>query len=224
MISFKGYFFIILLIASLLLFAFPEYDIAFSNLFYEPDLGFVHKDDIFVSFIFLSIPTITKILTILYLFLLIYTVLTSKPLIKSPILFLLLSLILGPGLMVGSGFKENFGRARPRDIVEFGGDKKFSRAAVISDQCSTNCSFSSGHAAMGYYITSFAWVVPSLSQNMVFFAGFLFGSAVGLGRVMQGGHFLSDIIFSFLIVFVVNQLCYKFWIFLNNKIKEKDAK
>ena len=54
---------------------------------------------------------------------------------------------LGVGLIVNSFLKEYFGRARPRDIVEFGGDKMFTAVWQVSDACYTNCSFTSGEAA-----------------------------------------------------------------------------
>ena len=61
--------------------------------------------------------------------------------------YLFLVLILGAGLIVNGVFKDDFGRARPRDIVEFGGSKRFTPAFVISRECDRNCSFSSGDGA-----------------------------------------------------------------------------
>ena len=57
----------------------------------------------------------------------------------------LIGLIVGP--IVGSGlianffFKDNWGRARPVHIEEFGGEKLYTPPFVISDQCLKNCSW-----------------------------------------------------------------------------------
>ena len=47
-------------------------------------------------------------------------------------------------------FKTFWGRARPNEIVEFGGEKIFSSWYQISDMCTANCSFVSGDAAVGF--------------------------------------------------------------------------
>lgn len=216
-------FFLFFLVLSAALALFPEYDIEFSSIFHDEEDGFMYEDDLFVSFVFKSIPIVTKMFACIFILVILYNLMLRKPLLKSPIFFLLLSLALGPGLIVSYGFKENFGRARPKEVIEFGGSKEFSRAAMPSDQCISNCSFSSGHAAMGYYFTAFAWITPIMFQNLVFFMTFLFGTGVGLGRILQGGHFLSDITFSVFIVLLVNELCFRLWKYLNHKTREKHA-
>ena len=67
------------------------------------------------------------------------------------VIYLLLVLVVGAGLIVNEIFKEDFGRARPRDIVEFGGSKIFTPAFVVSHECDTNCSFSSGDGAGAFF-------------------------------------------------------------------------
>lgn len=109
------------------------------------------------------------------------------------LIFLLLFLLIGPGLIVHAGFKNQWDRARPRDVVEFGGSHQFTPAWVISDQCDTNCSFTSGHAAMGFAFLALGWV---WNWRLGLLLGGVLGLFVGEVRVMQGGHFLSDIIFS----------------------------
>jgi lipid A 4'-phosphatase len=121
------------------------------------------------------------------------------------ILFVLAVLAVGPGLVVNVVFKDHWGRARPRDVVHFGGTRTFTPAFVISDQCDRNCSFVSGHAslpfafvALGYFLRRRRWAVYA--------AAAAFGGAVGLGRIVQGAHFLSDVVFSGIFVFLVAYL------------------
>ena len=62
------------------------------------------------------------------------------------IIFLLLTLALGPGLLVNGFLKSHWGRARPSEVSTFGGRQSFSPAYVIAHQCRHNCSFVSGDA------------------------------------------------------------------------------
>ncbi|HBH49073.1 MAG TPA: PAP2 family protein, partial [Bacteroidales bacterium] len=39
-------------------------------------------------------------------------------------LMMILTIVLGPGLLVNATFKDNWGRPRPNEIVEFGGKEK----------------------------------------------------------------------------------------------------
>lgn len=118
--------------------------------------------------------------------------------------FILLSLAIGPGLVVEFGLKDHWGRARPRDLVEFGGGAQFTPAYLPSDQCASNCSFASGHAAMAFYFLTFAVLAPAPWRRPAVAAVLLFGALTGAMRVAQGAHFVSDVIASgFLITAIV---------------------
>ena len=119
-------------------------------------------------------------------------------------IFLLLSLALGPGLTVNTIFKDHWGRARPAQVTEFGGTQKFTPDFVPSDQCRRNCSFPAGDPAMGFYLVSVALLARSapLRRNGVI-AAVALGIALGVVRLAQGGHFLSDIIASGFLVIAV---------------------
>jgi lipid A 4'-phosphatase len=163
-----------------------------------------------------SIYVISGIILVFLPLAFIYNVLTNKKLFntfgKKEIIYLALCIAIGPGLIVNHTFKNNyFGRARPSHIKEFGGDKEFSPLFKVSKNCATNCSFSSGHAALAFYLTAFALILKK-RQRMIFVLAIVFGNLVGLARIAQGGHFLSDIIFSAIIVMGVNILLYN-WMF-----------
>jgi lipid A 4'-phosphatase len=116
------------------------------------------------------------------------------------IAFLVLSLALGPGLIVNGLLKEFWGRARPGDIAAFGGDGHFTPPFMIADQCATNCSFVSGHAAIGFWVVAFALLAPARWRRAAIIAALLFGAVVGGARIVVGAHFLSDVVFAGLIV------------------------
>ncbi len=122
--------------------------------------------------------------------------------------YLILVLLFGPGLVVNTLFKDNFGRARPVQVQEFAGERIYTPPLRITDQCERNCSFTSGHAAAGYYFVAFSFVLAGSAATAAFWGGFAFGSLVGLGRVLQGGHFASDVLFSFVAVYLTSALLY----------------
>ena len=212
--------FIICLIIGTLFIIFPEWDIAISSYFYVPGEGFIYAKKQWVELIFRSIPIITIVFTsclVLFAGTKFFLSENKRDILKSPMIFLLIALALGPGLSVNFILKENFGRARPSHVVELGGTKTFTRAGHYTDQCMTNCSFSSGHASMGFYFTSFSYIAPAPYQAAVFVAGTVFGGVVGMGRIIQGGHFCSDVIFSFLVIMLMNEISFRIWRRLWNK-------
>jgi lipid A 4'-phosphatase len=117
-------------------------------------------------------------------------------------IFLLLSLALGPGLTVNTVFKDHWGRARPAQIAQFGGTQKFTPAFVPSDQCRRNCSFPAGDPAMGFYLVSAALLAGGAAARRKGVIGAVaLGAALGVVRLAQGGHFLSDVVASgFLVI------------------------
>lgn len=108
-------------------------------------------------------------------------------------LFLLLALLLGPGLIANIVFKDHWGRARPNAIHEFAGNANFSPAFVPSNQCDHNCSFIAGDPSFGFALTSLAYVVAPARRRRFFWLGMGAGLILGLDRLVMGAHFLSDI-------------------------------
>jgi lipid A 4'-phosphatase len=205
-------------ILMLIFIIFPSLDITVSELFYYSDLGFKYKHQAVIQFFFRIIPAITKLfvaICLIYLFYIVIKHKNIKPALRSWAFFLFISASIGPGLVVNSLLKENFGRARPKQIIEFSGTKEFSPAFVISDQCDTNCSFSSGHSAMGFYFTALAYIMSAMYFNRIYILGLFFGTFVGASRIIMGGHFASDVITSAFIVLFLNHVIYLLW---KNKI------
>ncbi len=120
--------------------------------------------------------------------------------------YLALVLLLGPGLTVNVLFKDQWGRARPSQVTEFGGDGRFTPAWVVSDQCHHNCSFVCGDASVGFSLLAGAFLAR---RRRWFVLGLLAGGGLGLMRMAQGGHFLSDVVFSFYAVLAVAWLLHR---------------
>ena len=186
---------------------FPDIDLWMSGLFYRPDTGFYLKDSWWAVAIYDSIPIIAITVGVGSLLALIYNLVRKRragTLSNRFLLFVLAALAVGPGLVVNAGFKDNWGRARPRDVTEFAGDRQFTPALQPTDQCDRNCSFVAGHPSVVYWLAALGFAVAAgRRRNRIFVAATALGLVAGLGRIVQGGHFLSDVIFSGLAVFAV---------------------
>jgi lipid A 4'-phosphatase len=117
------------------------------------------------------------------------------------VVYVFLVLAIGCGFIVNFSLKDHFHRARPRDIVEFGGTKVFTPAFQVSDQCRTNCSFSSGDAAGGFF--SLALALALSRRRAVYITGLAVGVVMSLSRISSGAHFFSDTVTSFFIMLIV---------------------
>ena len=191
--------FSIFVLVSLFFYFFPEVDMWMASLFYDPEQGFYLKETPLVEItydIFKHLPKL--LLPVMFIFLLMGIKSTYCRIRRHLCLFALVTLLVGPGIIVHNVFKDQWDRARPRHLVEFGGDKQFTPAWVISDQCERNCSFVSGHAAMGFYAMILGWL---LSSRRWFYIGLAVGAVVGFVRVIQGGHFISDSILAGFMVY-----------------------
>jgi membrane-associated PAP2 superfamily phosphatase len=128
-------------------------------------------------------------------------------------LFLLLTLALGPGLFVNTLMKDNWGRPRPVDIPEFGGSEPFKPWWDPRGICPKNCSFVAGDASGAFWTLAPAALTPAPWRPVAYAAALAFGLGVGALRVMFGGHFVSDVLFSgvftFLIIWLMHGLIYR---------------
>jgi lipid A 4'-phosphatase len=121
-------------------------------------------------------------------------------------IFLLVSFGLTQGLVVDLYLKNVFGRSRPRELTDFGGESAFTPFYMVTGECERNCSFVSGHAAMVFALLAFAFVLPERWRRPAFWAALLAGLVAGWARIQQGAHFASDIVFSGLVTYGVTWL------------------
>jgi membrane-associated PAP2 superfamily phosphatase len=121
--------------------------------------------------------------------------------------FLALMLALGPGLVVNGILKPNWGRPRPGQVQEFGGELDFVDAWEFGEGPSgISKSFPSGHASMGFYLMAPAFLLYRRHPKwaLAFLGlGLAGGLAVGLGRIAQGQHFPSDVLWAGGLVYLV---------------------
>jgi membrane-associated phospholipid phosphatase len=108
-----------------------------------------------------------------------------------------LTCLLGAGLLVNGILKPGWGRPRPRQVVEFGGSLEF-RHPFQPGVPGEGESFPSGHASMGFLLITLACFRSCIRGQAIFGAaiGVQYGSLIGLGRIVQGGHFFTDVLYS----------------------------
>ena len=206
--KFSPYFLAFTLFCVVLFALYPDIDLKVSSFFYDAKQGFYLKEYPLFHLLYKGIGVIL-IVTFLGLFAFVYDqkkrARSAKYLDKKAVGFLLLFFLVGPGLITNVVFKEHSGRARPVQVTEFGGDKVFTPYYKVTDQCKHNCSFISGHAAAAFFFIAFGYVMRS---RLLFWLGFAFGTLMALTRVAQGGHFLSDVIFAFIVNLIVLKVLY----------------
>lgn len=182
---------------------FPGIDVAASGLFYTPGIGFshsaildaIHED---LRYFVIGVAVTAGAAALLW----------SRR--RRAAIFLLLALALGPGLVVNTVFKDHWGRARPTQVMEFGGTKRLTPAFVPANQCATNCSFPAGDPAVGFFLVAPALLVAGAGARRWAMAGAVAaGAALGVVRLAQGGHFLSDVIASGFLVGGSSWLLYR---------------
>lgn len=190
----------------------PGIDIATSRLFYDPQAGFTLAAWDPVWFVERSVPLISWGIGILVAIGAV-ALACGRQIWRfdaRALVFITLATALGPGLLVNTMLKDHWGRARPAQIEEFGGPLKFTPAPLTSDQCPKNCAFVSGHAALGFSLVSFAFLLPAgRRRRTAIVAALGFGALVGLARIAGGRHFLSDVVDAGFLVTGLSWLLYQ---------------
>lgn len=120
-------------------------------------------------------------------------------------LVLFLSAVIGPGLIVNGVMKPGFGRPRPREITEFAGKREFVPVGTAVESRKRNASFPSGHAAIGFFLMTpaFFFVRHPRWAILWFTVGLIYGGTMAASRVIQGGHFVSDVLWSLYLVYII---------------------
>jgi len=190
------------MVSSVLLFAFPAVDLAVSRVFFDQGFPWGNlwwQPLLRVASVWLLCLSMIAVVGI-YAFNL-WTRKSHCQVNGRKVVYLFLVLILGAGLIVNLGLKDHFGRARPRDVAEFGGTKIFTPAFVVSQQCRDNCSFSSGEGAAGFFAPALALALSR--RRRIFAVAIGIGVVVSFARVAAGAHFLSDVVVSFFVMLIV---------------------
>ena len=117
---------------------------------------------------------------------------------------LMLTIIIGPGVVINATLKDHWGRARPHQIVDFGGRYEFSKI-LDPGTYAVGKSFPCGHASIGFLLCVFWFALRRRAPQLARYS--LLGSLVlgmfsGVGRMAAGAHFLSDVFYAGFITYL----------------------
>lgn len=204
---------VFLLLASLPFF-FIDIDIRLSSLFYDPSSSnhwplnsqipwsYLYNYGTWPALLLALLALLSFIISFVYKKLIPY---------RKQALYLSAVMIIGPGLIVNTLFKDNFGRPRPRDIIEFGGQQQYHQL-FQSDWGNEGRSFPCGHCSGAFYFFVLYFCAKGRKKKWLPYAGLTiglgYGTLMGISRIVQGGHFLSDVLWSAGIVYLTAGLLF----------------
>ena len=218
---------ILFVLFTIIFIVFPILDINISRYFFVDD-KFLSEKYTFIKVLRSNLKNIMIVIPILSLIILLLIVFMKKNYnfnniynlrFKLALLGFVIGPILGCGLIANLYFKDTWGRARPAYIVEFGGEKKYSKPFIKSDQCYKNCSWISGETS-GAFSLMFGSLL--LRNHIFLLFNYILGLLVFFCRVSMGGHFFSDNIYAyFFMIYLAYLYKYFIYIILKNRRKKK---
>ena len=205
-----------LLLCVLFFLVFPDTDLQVSNYFYDSATqSFPANHWWWVKWIYVYTPEINKLVTMSAIVLLLVTVFRPQMVgvrWRKGVAAWLLMTVIGVGFLVDWVLKDHVGRPHPYQTLPYNGTKDFVPVFHYQPLCDHNCSFVSGHAAGGFVWMAWGmWRGRRVRQRWLW-TGVAAGALIGATRVMQGGHFLSDIIFSGWFMWLTYQLMRNAWL------------
>lgn len=200
---------------------FPQIDLVIASHYFQPGVGFVYRQNPVVLALYHWTPLIGRTLILLLALFWGFNGFVAAWFRKRGqsdladkcqgpwrqlAVLAVVSALLGPGLLIEGIFKNVAGRPRPVQVVELGGNVPYRGPFQWGDDPGSHKSFVSSHAAAGFALMSLGLTCGPVWRRRWLLIGTVTGGAVGLGRMLQGGHFFSDILFAFYAVWVCNEL------------------
>ncbi len=192
-------------------FAYPSLDIAAARVFFRPD-SMDHwplARELPWSVLYRAAPWITASLVLGGLVVLAAGFARNRIPWRRHAIFLILSVVIGPGLLINAVFKDHWARPRPREIVQFGGPLQYVRAPLPGNE--SGASFPCGHCSVGFLYGAGWWIWRKrspLAAQASLAVGVVVGTSLGFGRMAAGGHFLSDVIWSAILAYGICHVLY----------------
>ncbi len=191
---------------------FPHVDVWFSGLFFEPGAGFPMS----------RLPAFTGLrsigewlvrLTVLAVLgaVILKLARPTRPSLIAPrdVIFVLSTLIVGPGILVNLVLKDHWGRPRPVMVSGFGGTNPFVGIWPVSDYCASNCSFVAGEGSSALWLLTLAIIAPPAWRPVAARVLIPLAVLLSFNRIAVGGHFLSDVLLAWGLTALVMIVAYR---------------
>ncbi len=192
----------------------PRLDLWVAALFYDVASGFSRADDGLPNLIRLAIWRMSEALLCVSIGALIFGVFRRGNVLghsRKAWGFILALYLLGPGLLVDTILKPIWGRARPANVAEFGGQLQFTPPYQIAGECTRNCSFVSGEVSGAVALAISLLMIlaqvrgrmTKLSHDITVLVILALPLYTAFQRIAAGRHFLSDAVFAALFTALV---------------------
>ena len=191
-------------------------DIQLSSMFYQPEHGagdaaWPVQNLPFVQFCYKAAPILTMLVALPALFIVLFGgLLTRLKPWRAHAAVVVLTVVLGPGLLVNGIFKEFWDRPRPVQTQDFGGEYPYAPPLMIGEAAGGK-SFPCGHCSAGFALAAL-WLLwrkrrPRLAEAALALA-LILGTSMGFSRIAAGGHYLSDVLWAAWLSFFAAWLSY----------------
>jgi lipid A 4'-phosphatase len=127
-------------------------------------------------------------------------------------LFILFSGLLGAGLLTNLVFKEYWGHPRPDEIAQFGGELAY-LPPLAKGTPGDGESFPSGHVSIAFSFIAVWFILRRrrpAAARLCFLTVVVLTALEGIGRMVRGRHFLSDVLWGAYIPYMVCFVLYYF--------------
>ena len=189
---------------------FLDVDMKVSAFFFNKNTGWIYKDilPIRALYLFGTMPGLALTLTALSITFLGFIQPKWREYQKQ-MLVIVLTTILGAGVLVNGILKPYCGRPRPREVTAFNGQWEFC-SPCFNDAPGKGLSFPCGHCTMGFLFVTLIYLrrkSPVIAYGGAVF-GVFYGILMGIARAAQGAHFVTDTLWSFGVLVIVSLLLY----------------
>ena len=151
-----------LMVATTLLFWLMPLDLMVSGLFYDAQADHLHawpvKEAAFVQLCYKAAPALTLSIALPALLVVLFGGWSARlKRWRAHAGVVVLTVILGPGLLVNAVFKDHWDRARPVQTIDFGGPYPYTPPLKIG-QAEEGKSFPCGHCSAGFALARALWI------------------------------------------------------------------
>lgn len=201
-------------------------DLMVSALFHDPQASsgasWPVKQQSFVQFCYKAAPALTLLIALPALLIVLFGGLSTRfKRWRAHAGVVVLTVILGPGLLVNGIFKDHWDRPRPVQTADFGGAYPYTPPLQIGP-ADEGKSFPCGHCSAGFALAAL-WLLLRRHRRGLALAALgvavLLGASMGFSRMAAGGHYLSDVLWAAWLSFFAAWLSY----YVILRIPEREA-